>query len=111
MKMISADEVMDIVADKIITDGDLKSGDVVLVIVNGSGSTTLMELFILYNRLDEVLKQKGIKPYRPLIGNYMTTQEMGGFSLSLCRADDEVKRLWDAPVNTPYFKKIRGNER
>jgi dihydroxyacetone kinase-like protein len=106
LKMITANEVMDIVAEKLIEDGEYKSGDELLVLINGSGSTTLMEMFILYNRLHEILIKKNMKPYRPLIGNYLTTQEMAGFSLSLCRADAEIKRLWDAPANTPYFKVI-----
>ncbi len=106
MKMMSANEVMDIVAERVIEDGEFKSGDEVLVLINGAGSTTLMEMFILYNRLEEILKKKNIKPYRPLIGNIITTQEMAGFSLSMCKADDEIKRLWDAPANTPYFKSL-----
>ncbi len=104
MKMTTANKIMDIVAEKVITDGEFKSGDDVLVLINGSGSTTLMEMFILYDRLKDILKQKSINPYRPLIGNIITTQEMAGFSLSLCKADDGTKRLWDAPVDTPYFK-------
>jgi len=109
MKITSANKVMDIVTERVISDGEFKSGDDVLVLINGSGSTTLMEMFILYNRLDEILKSKNIRPYKPLIGNIITTQEMAGFSLSMCKADDEVKKLWDEPVNTPYFKRLRGN--
>ncbi len=104
LKMMSANEVMDRVADRLLKDGGFTKGDEVLVCLNGSGATTLMELFILYNRLDEILASRGIRPYRPLVGNYLTTQEMAGFSLSLCRADAEVKRLWDEPVITPYWK-------
>jgi len=103
-KMMSANEVMDRVAEAVISDGGFKAGDEVLAHINGSGSTTLMEMFILYKRLDEILAKKKIKPFKPLIGNYITTQEMAGFSLSLCKADAEVKRLWAAPANTPYFK-------
>jgi dihydroxyacetone kinase-like protein len=102
--MTKADKVIDIVSDRVITDGEFKSGDDTLVLINGSGATTLMEMFILYNRLDEILKSKKIKPYNPLIGNIITTQEMAGFSLSMAKADDEVKRLWSAPADTPYFK-------
>ncbi|MFW6139714.1 MAG: dihydroxyacetone kinase subunit DhaK [Spirochaetota bacterium] len=104
LKVMSANEVMDIVADRVIKDGEYKNGDEVLVLINGSGSTTLMEMFILYNRLEEILNNKNIRPYKPLIGNFITTQEMAGFSLSMCRANDEIKKLWDAPANTPYFK-------
>jgi dihydroxyacetone kinase-like protein len=104
MKITTANEVMDIVAGKVIQDGEFTSGDSVLVHINGSGATTLMEMFILYNRLEEILRQKKIAPYKPLIANMITTQEMAGFSLSLCKADEELKRLWSAPANTPYFK-------
>ena len=106
MKLKSADETMDIVAERLIEDGDYQRGDELLVLINGCGSTTLMEMFLLYNRLYEILESKGMHPYEPLIGNMATTQEMAGFSLSLCRANEEIKRLWDFPVNTPYFKKI-----
>ena len=106
LKMRSANEIMDIMAGKIISDGEFKEGDEVLTLINGSGATTLMEMFILYNHLDDILKEKGIKPYKPIIGNYITTQEMAGFSLSLCRADGETRRLWDAPADTPYFKVV-----
>lgn len=104
LKMMTANEVMDRVAQKVLDDGAFKSGDDVLVLLNGSGATTLMELFILYNRLDEILKEKNITPYKPLIGNYVTTQEMAGFSLSMAPADSEIKRLWSQPANTPFFK-------
>lgn len=106
LKMMSANEIMDRVADQVIADGEFGAGDEVLVHINGCGSTTLMEMFILYNRLDEILANKNIKPFKPLIGNYITTQEMAGFSLSLCKADNELKRLWAAKANTPYFKMI-----
>jgi dihydroxyacetone kinase-like protein len=103
-KMMTANEVIDTVAERLIIDGEYRSGDELLVILNGCGGTTLMELFILYNRLDELLRAKNMHPYKPLIGNYITTQEMAGFQLTLCRADEEIKRLWDAPADTPYFK-------
>ena len=106
-KMMHADDVIDIVADRLLKDGGFKNGDRVLVMVNGAGATTLMELFILYNRLNNVLAEKGITPYRPLIGNYVTTQEMAGFSVSLCRADKQISAYWDAPANTPFLKTCR----
>jgi dihydroxyacetone kinase-like protein len=104
MKLATADEVMDIVAERVLADGDFKKGDDTLVLINGCGSTTLMEMFLLYRRLHQILAKKGIKPFKPLVGNYVTTQEMAGFSLTLCKADDEIKRLWAAPANTPYLK-------
>jgi len=105
-KIMSANQVIELMSSRLIEDGEYKSGDELLVIINGSGSTTLMEMFILYNRLEEILKLRNITPYKPLIGNFITTQEMAGFQLSFCLADEEIKQLWDAPANTPYFKKI-----
>ncbi len=104
MKIKTANEVMDDVAERLIEDGGYKSGDELLVIINGCGATTLMEMFILYRRLEELLASKGIKPYKPRIGNYITTQEMAGFQLTMCRSNEEIKKLWDAPCDTPYFK-------
>ena len=106
IKLPGANKVIEIVAERVIHDGDFVSGDEVLVLINGSGATTLMELFILYNRLEEILKSSNIKVYRPLIGNYVTTQEMAGFSLSICKADEETRRYWDARTITPYLKVI-----
>lgn len=103
-KMMSANQVMDTVLDRLVEDGGYESGDEFLVLLNGCGATTLMELFILFRRLDENLRKRGMTYHRPLIGNILTTQEMGGFSLSLCKTDSEIKRLWDAPCDTPYFK-------
>lgn len=106
IKLPGANKVIEIVAERVTQDGDFKSGDEVLVLINGSGATTLMEMFILYNRLEEILKSMNIKIYRPLIGNYVTTQEMAGFSLSMCKADEETKRYWDSRTITPYLKVI-----
>ena len=93
-------------AERVLEDGEFKKGDDTLVLINGCGSTTLMEMFLLYKRLHHILEKKGIKPFKPLVGNYITTQEMAGFSLSLCKAHDEIKRLWAAPADTPYFKVV-----
>jgi len=105
-KLMSADQVMDIVLDRLIEDGEFRTGDEFLVLLNGCGATTLMELFILFRRLNANLQRRGMKHHRPLIGNILTTQEMGGFSLSLCKADSELKKLWDAPCDTPYHKVV-----
>jgi dihydroxyacetone kinase-like protein len=63
-----------------------------------------MELFVLNNHVQDVLQKKGIHVYRTFVGNYMTSIEMQGFSLSLLRLDDEMKKLLDAPADTPSFK-------
>ena len=66
--------------------------------LNNSGSMTQMELFILFGRVEQLLKEAGISVYKTYIGAYATTQEMAGFALSLCRVDEELKALWDAPA-------------
>jgi phosphoenolpyruvate---glycerone phosphotransferase subunit DhaK len=102
-KLGKADEIMDIVAARVLDDKPFISGDEVCVLINGSGSTTLMEMFILYRRLAAILKSREISVHKVKIGNFITTQEMAGFSLSLCAVDEELKHFWDAPANCPYF--------
>jgi len=103
-KIKPAKDVIEDIAGRLIKDGEYTKGDELLVIINGCGSTTLMEMFILYNNLEEYLLSRGLNPYKPQIGNFITTQEMAGFQLTMARADEEMKRLWDAPCDTPYFK-------
>ena len=98
-----ADEIVDQLLDKILKDLDY-SGSEVAVMVNGCGGTPLMELYIVYNHLADVLAAKGIRIYKPFVGNYMTSLEMQGFSISLLRLDEELKILLDAPADTPAFK-------
>lgn len=98
-----ADEIVDLLLDKILSDLDY-SGKEVAVMINGSGATPLMELFIVNNRVADVLAEKGIKVYKTLVGEYMTSIEMEGFSISLLRLDDELKELLDAKADTPAFK-------
>ena len=99
----SADEIVDMLLDKILADIDY-SGSEVAVMMNGSGATPLMELFILNNRVADVLAEKGIKVYRTFVGEYMTSLEMEGFSISLLRLNDRMKELLDAHADTPAFK-------
>ncbi|MBO8127552.1 MAG: dihydroxyacetone kinase subunit DhaK [Firmicutes bacterium] len=104
-EMLSADETMELMAKQVIEDKPFTPGEEVLVLLNGSGATTLMELHILYRKLDQILAETGIKVYDVLLGEFITTQEMKGFSLSLCSVDDEIKSLWDDPCETAYFTK------
>ncbi len=101
--MRSADEIVDTLMEKILADIDY-SGSEVAVMVNGSGGTPLMELFILNNRVADILAEKGIRVYKTLVGEYMTSIEMQGFSISLLRLDEELKRLLDAPADAPAFR-------
>ena len=102
-KMKSADEIVDELLDRILEDLDY-SGSEVAVMVNGCGGTPLMELYIVNHHVADVLQAKGISVYRTFVGNYMTSIEMEGFSVSLLKLDEELKTLLDAPCDTPAFK-------
>ena len=98
-KLLKANEIAKQLLDKILADIDYKGHEVV-VVVNGMGATPLMELYIVNNFVQDYLKEKGGKVYDTMVGNYMTSIEMAGFSLTLLRLDDELKRLYDAPADT-----------
>ncbi len=104
-KVRPADEVAGHLLDQILGDIDYV-GHEVAVMVNGSGATPLMELFIINNHVADVLAEKGVKVYKTFVGEYMTSIEMQGFSISLLRLDDEMKQLLDAPANTPAWKEV-----
>ncbi|MDY2996837.1 MAG: dihydroxyacetone kinase subunit DhaK [Faecalimonas sp.] len=99
----SADEIVDMLLEKILADIDYADSEVA-VLINGAGGTPLMELFIVNNHVPDVLAANGIKVYKTFVGNYMTSIEMDGFSISLLRLDDEMKKLLDAKADTPAFK-------
>lgn len=102
-RLRSANEIADTLLAKILGDIDY-SGSEVAVLVNGSGGTPLMELMIVNNHVHDVLSAKGIRIVRTFVGNYMTSLEQEGFSISILRLDDELKTLLDAPVDTPAMK-------
>lgn len=102
--MLSADATMDKVASAILEDLPFVAGDEVIAFLNGLGGTTLMELHLLFRRLAHILSMKSISLYRALIGELITSQETAGFSLSLCKVDEELKALWDAPAEGISFK-------
>ena len=102
-KLRPADEIVDHILDKILSDIDY-TGHEVAVMVNSSGATPLMELFIINNHVADVLAAKGIKVYKTFVGEYMTSLEMEGFSVSLLRLDDELKTLLDVHADTIAFK-------
>lgn len=103
MKLKTADDTAEIMLDMLLKDLEVKAGEELLVIVNGAGATTLMELFILFRRVYQILKAKRIKLARSKVGEFITTQEQAGFQLMIARMDKELIRLWDAPSNAPYF--------
>lgn len=99
----SADELVDHLMGKILKDIDYSGSDVA-VMINGLSSTPLMELYIINKRVHEILKEKGIKVYKSMVGEYMTSLEMAGFSISVLKLDDELKELLDAPADTPALR-------
>jgi len=103
LPMKSADETTDLMLKMLLDDLSVEAGEELLVIVNGAGATTLMELFIVFRRIHHVLKDKKVKIGRSLIGEYITTQEQAGFQILIARMDREMLRLWDSPSDSPYF--------
>ena len=101
--MKKADEIADILIDAVVKDLPYKRGDQVAVLVNSLGGTPLEELYVLYRRVDNVLDDLGINIYRPYVGRYACSMEMQGASLTLMRLDYELKKLLDAPAETPFF--------
>jgi dihydroxyacetone kinase-like protein len=104
IKLASADEVTEMLANPVIEDLGLKAGERVLAFVNGMGGTPLIELYIVANKLARILHGKNVTIARSLIGNYITSLEMAGCSITLLRLDDELVRYWDAPVHTPALR-------
>lgn len=101
--MKTADETAEIMVTQLAQAVKAKSGDKVLVWLNGAGATTLMELFIVYRRVEQVLAEKGIEVARADIDEYLTVQEMGGFQMFVAKMDDELLGYWDATCDTPYM--------
>ncbi len=101
-KLTSAKELAATLLQKIFADED-STGAEVAVMVNGLGGTPLMEQYILYSEVEEILKAKGIKIYRPYVGNYMTSLEMAGASVTLFKLDDELKQYLDYPTEVAAF--------
>ena len=104
-KMAPAEEIVDRMYAELKKEMDLKEGDEVAVLVNGLGSTPLLELNIVYYDLYRLLHKDQIKVYDADIKSYVTSQEMGGFSISFMRMDDELKKYYDAPCYSPYYAK------
>jgi len=94
---VAAMLVEPILADRSFTDG-------VICFVNGLGGTPLIELYVVYAEVAAILEKAGIGIARSLVGPYMTSLEMAGCSVTLLQADDELLRLWDAPVDTPGLR-------
>ncbi|HXZ98723.1 MAG TPA: dihydroxyacetone kinase subunit DhaK [Candidatus Binatia bacterium] len=102
--LATADEIVEMLARPIVDDLPYRRGDSVLAFVNSMGGTPLIELYIVYRALTRLLDGVGVKIERNLIGPYITSLEMAGCSITLLKLDDELTRLWDAPVNTPGLR-------
>jgi len=103
-KIRSAAEIVEEMADAVL--GDLKPADgaSLLAFVNGLGGTPALELYLVYNELAKQLERRGLTASRSLVGNYITSLEMAGVSITLLELDDELTALWDAPVHTPALR-------
>ncbi|HVM24002.1 MAG TPA: dihydroxyacetone kinase subunit DhaK [Candidatus Limnocylindrales bacterium] len=103
-KLASADEITEALMNPILDDGGFGQGDRVLAFVNGMGGTPLLELYVVYNKVAAMCRDRGITIERNLIGSYITSLEMAGTSITLLKLDDDLVRLWDAPVNTAALR-------
>jgi dihydroxyacetone kinase-like protein len=100
----TASEVVDVIVEAVISDLKPKRGSKVLAFVNGMGGTPLIELYLLYGEIDKKLRAAGVEPVRNLIGSYITSLEMAGASLTVLELDEELIKLWDAPVHTAALR-------
>jgi len=103
-ELAPARDVVATLAAAVLDDLPFAAGDAVLAFVNGMGGTPLMELYVIFNDLHELLDGRGITVARNLVGSYITSLDMAGCSITLLRLDDELTELWDAPVDTPGLR-------
>ena len=99
----SADEIVEKMMESILEDLPYQSGDEVSVLVNGLGATPKEELYVVYRKVAQILKDKKITVYHPYIGEFATSMEMAGMSISLLRLDNELKKLLKKSADTPFF--------
>jgi phosphoenolpyruvate---glycerone phosphotransferase subunit DhaK len=104
LPLAPAKRVAEYLLDPILADLSFTGGDGVIAFVNGLGGTPLIELYLMYHEVSSILGKAGVRIARSLVGSYVTSLEMAGCSVTLLRADDELLRLWDAPVRTPALR-------
>jgi len=104
-KMLPADELVDKMLAKLLPDQPFQAGDEAALLINNLGSTTMMELLIVNRRVQQVLRDKGIKIHDTTVGSYCTCQEMAGFSISLMKLDNELKTYYDLPASSLGYRK------
>ncbi|OQB47737.1 MAG: PTS-dependent dihydroxyacetone kinase, dihydroxyacetone-binding subunit DhaK [Firmicutes bacterium ADurb.Bin153] len=101
--MMKADEVAEVVTGRLLADMPLSSGDEVSVMVNGLGATPLEELFIVYREVHKILKEKGVSVHMPHVGEFATSMEMAGLSVTLFKLDGDLKGLLNDTAATPFY--------
>jgi dihydroxyacetone kinase-like protein len=104
VKLQPADEIVAMLIEPVITDLPYQAGEEVLLFVNSMGGTPLIELYIAYRKAHEIATQHGLKVIRSLVGPYITSLEMAGMSITLLKLDEDLIKLWDAPVLTPGLR-------
>jgi dihydroxyacetone kinase-like protein len=102
-----ADDVVDTMMSAILEDLPFKKDDEVAVLINGLGATPKEEMYIAYGRIDQILKECGISVFHVYVGEFATSMEMAGFSISLLKLDDEMKQLLAKPARTPFFEQVQ----
>jgi dihydroxyacetone kinase-like protein len=105
-KLAPADRITELLLDALLGDLPLAPGAEVSVLVNGLGATPKEELYVMYRRVHQLLAGRGVQVYRPYIGEYATSMEMAGASVSLCQLDAELRPLLDAPAATPFVVQV-----
>lgn len=102
----TADELAEESLNTLLGDMPVAAGEEVCVLINGLGATSIEELYILSGSVHRLLDDRGIKTYRTFVGEYATSMEMAGASISICKVDDEMKRWIDMPVHTPFYTQV-----
>lgn len=102
----TAQETVQVVMQNILKEGLYQQNDEVVVLVNGLGATSQMELYIINKEVAAILNERNIKTYKTYIGNFITSMEMGGFSVTLMKVDETLKRCISHPVDCPNFKEV-----
>ena len=103
-KLVSADEVTTMLMEPILGDLPFRSGEDVLLFVNGMGATPLIELYVVYRKAAQIASLHGLRVIRSLVGTYISSLEMAGCSITLLRLNEQLSKLWDAPVDTPALR-------
>lgn len=105
-KLLPADALVDMMLERILADLPFVTGDEVCLLINNLGATTMMELLIVNRRVRQVLQERGIAVHDTVMGSFCTSQEMAGFSITLMKLDDELRRYYDAPVSSFAITKV-----